>query len=183
MDLIVSTSSDQWANDANGNWGTTTSWTSLVVPNSVGAAANFFGLINQARTVTVNNAFTVGTMTFNNANSYTIAGDGVGGHGLTLSNNGTAFVTVLQGSHTISAPLALTDNLNVTAASGTSLTINGVISQNSAGRTLTLDGLGTVTLGGTTSNTYSGLTTVSAGTLNLNKTAGVNAIGIRRTPN
>lgn len=177
VDLIVSTSSDQWANDANGNWGVTSNWTSGVVPNSVGAAANFFALINQARTVTVNNAFTVGSLTFNSANSYTIAGDGVGGHGLTLSNNGTAFLSVLLGSHTISAPLALTDNVNVTAASGTSLTLSGVISQTSAGRTLTADGPGTVTLSGTAANTYTGLTTASAGTLNLNKTAGVNAIG------
>jgi fibronectin-binding autotransporter adhesin len=177
VDLIVSTSSDQWRNDANGNWGATGDWSSGVVPNSVGAAANFFGLINQARTVTVDNAYTVGAMTFNNANGYTIAGDGVSGHGLTLSNNGNAFVTVLAGSHTMSAPLALTDNVNVTAASSTSLEINGIITQNNAGRSLTLDGLGTVTLGGTASNTYTGLTTVSAGTLNLNKTAGVNAIG------
>lgn len=177
VDLIISTSSDQWANDSNGNWGVTSNWTSGVVPNAIGASANFFGLINQARIVTVNNAYTVGTMTFNNANAYTIAGDGVGGHGLTLNNNGTAFISVLLGSHTISAPLALTNNVNITAASGTALTINGLISENSAGRTVTADGAGTVTLGGTASNTYTGLTTASAGTLNLNKTAGVNAIG------
>jgi len=177
IDLIVSTSNDQWANDASGNWGVTTNWTSGTVPNSVGAAANFFGIINQARTVTVDNAFTVGSMTFNNANSYTIAGDGVSGHGITLSNSGTAFISVLAGSHTISAPLALSNPVNITAASGTSLTISGLISETSSGKTITLDGLGTVTLGGTAANTYTGLTTVSAGTLNLNKTAGVNAFG------
>ena len=36
---------------------------------------------------------------------------------------------------------------------------------------------GTMTLSGTTANTYTGDTTVNLGTLNLNKTAGVNAIG------
>jgi len=42
---------------------------------------------------------------------------------------------------------------------------------------LTKSGTGVMTLGGTVENTYSSLTTVSAGYLRLNKTAGVNAIG------
>ncbi len=41
---------------------------------------------------------------------------------------------------------------------------------------LTKTGVGTWQLAGTTANTYTGLTTVSAGELDLNKTAGVNAI-------
>ncbi len=41
---------------------------------------------------------------------------------------------------------------------------------------LTKTGAGTQVLSGTAANTYSGLTTVSTGTLSLNKTAGVNAI-------
>lgn len=177
VDLIVSLSNDQWANDANGNWGVNSNWTSGVFPNSVSAQANFLGLINQARTVTVNGAYTIGTMTFNNANSYTVATDAIAGHGLTLSNNGLASISVLAGNHTISAPLSLTDNLEITAAASTALTISGPITQNSAGRTITLDGAGAVTFSGASANAYTGLTTVSAGTLNLNKTAGTNAIG------
>jgi fibronectin-binding autotransporter adhesin len=177
IDLIVSATNDQWANDANGNWGVNSNWTSGVFPNGVSAQANFLGVINQARTVTVNGAYTIGTMTFNNANSYTVATDAIAGHGLTLSNNGMATIGVLAGNHTISAPISLTDNFEITADASTALTISGAITQNSAGRTITLDGAGTVTLSGPSANTYTGLTTVSAGTLNLNKTAGVNAIG------
>ena len=55
-------------------------------------------------------------------------------------------------------------------------TLSGAIS--GAGGTLTENALSTstLTLSGGTPNTYSGLTTVTSGTLALNKTAGVNAI-------
>ena len=111
-------------------------------------------------------------MTFNNANSYTVSG----GNTLTLNNNGTAFINVLAGTHTVSAALDLANNLSIIAAGGTSLTISGVI-ETGAGRTVSIDGGGTVTFGGTDANTYTGLTTVAGGTLNLNKTAGQDAIG------
>ena len=176
IDLIVSASNDQWANDTNGNWNVNSNWTSGIFPNAIAAQANFLGLIQQARTVSVNGAYTIGTMTFNNANSYTIATDSVAGHGLTLNNNGLASITVLAGNHTISAPLTLADNLEITATAGTAVTISGTIGESSAGRTVLLDGAGTVTFGGTSANTFTGLTKVTAGTLNLNKTAGVNAI-------
>lgn len=177
IDLVISNVDNQWANDASGNWSVNTNWTSLVVPNAVGAQANFLGLINQARTATVDGAFTVGTMTFNNTNSYTVAGDGVAGHGLTLSNGGTADINVLTGSHTITAPMTLVDNLEVFASNSTALTLGGPINESGGSKTLTLSGPGSVTISGTSSNTYSGLTTVQSGTLNLNKTPGVDAIG------
>jgi autotransporter-associated beta strand protein len=176
IDLLVSTTSNQWANDASGNWSASGNWTGGV-PNAQGAQANLFSPINVARTVTVDDAFTVGSLTFDNANAYSVVGDGVTGHGITFSNGGIASIDVFTGSHTISAPLALTDDLEITASTSTALTINAPIGENSAGRGLITDGAGTVTFGGTVANTYTGLTTVSAGTLNLNKTATVNAIG------
>ncbi len=177
IDLLVSISNQQWANDASGNWSAAGNWTSGTVPNGVGAQGNFFNVINQARTVTVDGAFTAGSLTFNSAYTYTLASDGVAGHGINLSNSGTANISVIAGGHLISAPLSLTDNLLVSAFAGTSLTISGAISENVAGRTVTSNSAGTVTLGGSSANTYTGLTLVSAGTLNLDKTPGVNAIG------
>ncbi|MDQ6905557.1 MAG: autotransporter-associated beta strand repeat-containing protein, partial [Chloroflexota bacterium] len=174
IDLLVSLSNAQWLNDADGNWGTTSNWGDGVVPNSVGAQANFLGVINQARTVTVNGAFTVGSITFDNANSYTLASSGVAGQGLTLNNNGIALIAVHLGQHTISAPVTLANNLTITASANTGLTLSGALS---GAKTVTLDGAGGVTFSGTSANTYTGLTTVSAGTLSLGKTAGVNAIG------
>ncbi|MFL6515525.1 MAG: beta strand repeat-containing protein [Chthoniobacterales bacterium] len=177
IDLIVSSIDNQWANDASGNWSVPSNWTSNVPPNAAGAAANFLGLINQPRTATVDGAYTVGTITFDNVNTYTVADDGVAGHGLTMNNGGTAGISVLTGSHIITAPITLANDLNIFADTGTGLTLGGSIGETGGSRAVVLTGPGSVTLSGTTANTYTGLTTVSSGTLNLNKTSGVDAIG------
>lgn len=173
IDLLVLASTAQWGNAAGGNWSVAGNWANGAAPSGIGAQANFLGAISSPQTVTVDAAYTVGTILFNNSNAYTIAGTNL----LTLSNSGTAGISVQAGSHIISAPLALTDNLDITATTATALTISGAITENTAGRTLISDGAGTVTLSGTSANTYTGLTMVTAGTLNFNKTAGVNAIG------
>jgi len=61
-----------------------------------------------------------------------------------------------------------------TGADNTTTTYSGIISGTGG---LTKVGTGTFTLGGTASNTFTGLTTVSAGQLDLSKTAGLNAVG------
>jgi fibronectin-binding autotransporter adhesin len=57
-----------------------------------------------------------------------------------------------------------------------SQTVNFATELTSSGGTLTKLGAGTLELSGAVANTYTGLTTVTGGTLNLNKTATVNAI-------
>jgi fibronectin-binding autotransporter adhesin len=178
IDLIVSTSSVQWGNDADGPWGTTANWTNNTVPNAAGAPANFLGAIQTSRTVTIDGAYVTGSLTFDNANSYTIASDGVSGHGLTLNNNGVANINVVSGHHTISADLVLANDLDIVAVGGTSLTINGAITETGDAREIYLPGAGTVTFGGAAANTYTGLTDLDAGTLYLAKTGGANAIGV-----
>lgn len=64
-----------WNVDANGNWSLASNWTGGE-PNAVGAAANFLGAITAARTITVDGPKTVGSLTFNNAASCTLAGPG-----------------------------------------------------------------------------------------------------------
>jgi len=177
IDLVVLASSAQWGNAMGGNWSLTTNWADANVPNGVGAQANFLGAILGPQNVSVSAAYTVGTMTFNNANAYTVAGDGVGSHILTLNNGGTASIDVAAGSHVISAPVALANNLLLTTAAGTGLNISGVITESGGSRTVVLGGAGAVTFSGAAANTYTGLTTVSGGSVNLAKTAGFNAIG------
>ena len=177
IDLVVSASDQQWAHDTDSNWNAGSNWTNSSVPNAVGAQANFFGAIKQARTVTVDGVFTIGSMTFDSAHSYTIAGSGGVGHGLTLDNNGLAVISVLQGSHTVSAPLTLANDVQITANTGTALNLSGALSGGASDWKVLTSGSGTVTFSGAGANTFTGLLTVGAGTLNLNKTAGVNAIG------
>ena len=97
---------------------------------------------------------------------YTLAAGNSGS--LTLDNSGSAAaIIVTGGSHGIAADVAITlnSNLVVTPTSGTTLEIDGNISESPAlsGKTLTLADAGTLILGG--SNNYSGGTTVSNGTL------------------
>ena len=78
------------------------------------------------------------------------------------------------GSATFNNEIFLGGNLTAdSGASGNNLTLSGNLT-NVGG--LIKTGAGTVTLSGASANTYGGVTTVSAGVLNLNKTAGVNAI-------
>ncbi len=153
-----------WSPDADGNWSTSTNWTNLSVPNGIGDTATFGNTsLTAPRNVTVDGAFTVGTIAFNAAgtsNGFTLATDGVGGHGLTLNNNGIgASITVSNGSQVISAPMTLADNLTVIPAGSSTLTLSGIINETGGARTLTMNGAGTLVL--SASNTYSGLTTIS----------------------
>ncbi len=130
-----------WNVNSSGNWSLGTNWTAGAAPNGVGHAATFGPIINANRTVTVDAARIVGTISFNNATaSYTIAGANT----LTLNaTSGDARINVTAGSHTISAPVALADNTVVTIAPAESnLTITGTLSAGSVN--LTKEGAGTL---------------------------------------
>jgi len=108
------------------------------------------------------------------------------GIGSTVTTDATGNPTA---SALISGNLALaagTRTFNVADSSGSvvDLDVSAVISGFGA---LTKIGAGNFTMTGATANTYSGLTTVTAGTLSLNKTVGINAIlgdgfGLSGTP-
>jgi autotransporter-associated beta strand protein len=96
---------------------------------------------------------------------------------LTLNGNGFNGVGALDsasGNNTWITPgtvnpFTLASNSAIGADSGSTLTINGVIGESSAGTAMTKVGVGTVVLTGSKSNTYSGLTSVNGGQLQLNK--------------
>ena len=89
------------------------------------------------------------------------------GSGGTLNlNNGSnaASVTVLSGTHAISAPITLSSSGSFGPTLGTQLTLSGDISDGGNGLSLSLTDSGTLILSGT-NNTYSGGTYVESGTL------------------
>lgn len=129
----------QWAVNSSGDWDTGSNWNGAV-PNGVDATALFGTVITSSRTVTTTTPVTVGSLAFNNASSYTIAGSGA----LTLSvSSGSALIDVQQGSHTISAPTIFSSNANVNAAAGASLRLSGPTTIE-AGKTVTKTGTLTV---------------------------------------
>ncbi len=77
------------------------------------------------------------------------------------------------GTATFSGNIVNNNEATFTAASGGTATFSGIVS--GAG-TLNKTGAGTVTLSGASANTFTGMTTVSAGTLQLDKTAGTDAL-------
>ena len=146
--------SGSWSNALASNW-------NPAVPNASGAVATFGTAITAPATLSVDNAKTVGRMVFNNANGYTIAG-GVADVITLADGAGTPEISVTLGSHTISAPVVLGQNANVSAGVGTTLTISGGI--NGGSNSLTKTGAGTVNLDGPQSyaalNATAGTTTV-----------------------
>jgi autotransporter-associated beta strand protein len=160
-----------WKTNASGNWTNSANWPTVVnaggtsqsyVPNGIDMQANFErqDVVTSPVTVTVNALVTVGSIYFDNTNRYTIAGT----NAITLSVSADqALITVATGSHTISAPLVLASETFATVWPSTStLTISGNISS-SGTHGLTKYGDGTLLLSG--ANTYTGNSTINAGTL------------------
>ena len=84
----------------------------------MGAEADFFGAITSNHTVYTDAPVTVGTINFNNANTYQIAGTG----SLTLqTSTGNAQVIVQQGTQELDLPVTLASNTTFNVAGGATL--------------------------------------------------------------
>ncbi len=166
--LAANAATKVW-NDGGGattNWSTTTDWVGGVAPVSGDSLvfAGTLGLTNN-NNILANTSF--GGITFsNNAGAFLLAGNAIKLTGDVINNSAN--------TETINLAISLSNTINLNAASG-NLTLGGALS--GAGG-VTLTGNNVVTLnGGATANTYSGMTTVNAGELDLAKTAGTAAIG------
>src|SRR5581483_7726464 len=79
---------------------------------------------------------------FDNAKSYTIGGSNT----LQFTTPGNASIDVLQGNHTISAPVSMTSNTVITVAAGSSLTLSGSSVTTGNNATTTKTGLGSLAM-------------------------------------
>ena len=129
-----------WVLNGSGDWNVGGNWASGSSPNSVGAEAIFGTAITAAQTVYTNTPVTVGTLRFNNSNTYVLAGAGM----LTLDvASGAGLIDVQAGSHKINLPLNINDNTTANVASGATLTIADPLVV-AGGTTLTKTGSGTL---------------------------------------
>ncbi|MBI3145178.1 MAG: DUF4347 domain-containing protein, partial [Pseudogulbenkiania sp.] len=110
---------------------------------------------------------TAGATTVSSGATVRIAGGLTVGESFTISGTGKQVSSIdygalhlISGSSTVTGAVTLAVDANVSAASGSTLTLSGVVDGSSA---LNKTDAGTLTLSGT--NTYTGATTVSAGTL------------------
>jgi autotransporter-associated beta strand protein len=161
-----------WLPTGNGSWdnSTTANWSNGHIPNAAGASASFSSATASA-TVSLVGTQTVGTLSINDANSYTLAA-GAGGV-LTLDNGASmATITDTAGHHTISVPVTLNSNAAVSVQSnGDTLSISGNITGNGSlaistlGKNDRLSTVSVVNLSG--NNNYLGGTEVQKGILQL----------------
>jgi len=163
-----SMSEGEWNQAGSGNWSvgnpggpSAPNWNNYK-PTVAGDAALYGSAITGPATIAVDAPHTVGYMRFDNAtNSYTIGA--AGSSNLTLDNGASAAaITGTSGSHIIAENILLNSNLNVSPASGTTLTVSGNLS--GAGGVEKKDA-GELVLSG--ANAYIGATKVSSGTLSL----------------
>lgn len=148
--LTVTVANDVWNGAGSDDfWSSNLNWTNKAAPGYVGDSLEFAG--STRLTPSMDNNYTVTAVTFDStAGSFNIG-----------TANGSTLT--LNGSGTISNSSANAETLNVPIAD--------------AGGGLTKAGSGAVTLAG--ANTYTGPTTVSAGTLNLSGTVASTAnIGV-----
>lgn len=158
LDVIVAALISHWNVDSSGSWNTSGNWNNGV-PNGAGQGAILDKALSAPSTVTLDGGKTVGGLTIDSANGYTIA-SGSGGT-LTLDSGvSQASVIVNSGTHAISAPVALASNTVASIASGAGLSVSGVISGSGS---LTKSGAGSLDLDN--ANSYSGGTSITNGTV------------------
>ncbi len=164
LELIVNAvtpSGGTWNFNGSGSWSSSGNWSPQNVPNS--GTVTFAGVPGQPTapiTVTLDGNQSAGGLVFNVSGSgYTLA-QGTSG-ALTIGTGAGGSISVLSGTHNISAPVVLAGSLAVNTTSGGVLDLSGSVSEASPGTgAITLNG-GELILSGTGS--YTGGTTVNNG--------------------
>jgi hypothetical protein len=133
--------SSNWNVPASGDWNVSSNW-DAGVPNGIDTTANLSSAAKSSTVVFTTAADTVGTLNFNNSNTYQVTGTG----SLTLQvSSGTAGINVLQaGTQEINLPLTIASNTVFNVSNGANLVIANPVTINS-GISLTKTGGGTVT--------------------------------------
>ena len=146
-----------------GTWKNCNNWTLATVPTSGTATVTFPDTPSTPTTVTLDGNQSAGGLVFDvsGTNGYTLS-QGTGGGALTLGTSAGASITVVSGTHSISAPVVLAGSLAVSMSDGGSLQL-GNVSQDTTVSALSLSGDGQLILSGT--DNYTGGTMVSGGTL------------------
>ncbi|MBC8040714.1 MAG: autotransporter-associated beta strand repeat-containing protein [Opitutaceae bacterium] len=155
------------------NTGTTTINSALA--GTVGVTKNGTGtlIFGGANTFTGATLVSAGTIQSNASNTLHSGSDLTIASGTTFqfgTGSLTQSVATLSGAGNIGLNTSA-----LTTTTNTNATLSGVISGGS-GSSFTKAGSSTLTLSGSSANTYTGTTNITGGTLALNKTAGVNAI-------
>jgi autotransporter-associated beta strand protein len=151
----------------SGNWNDSANW------GFAGTPANGDTLIFSASQPRLANTNNIANLTLNQIRFAGASGGyDIRGNAFTLTNSFTA--TNTAGANTIENNITFTNfNVTILVSNSVSLTLAGSLGGSS---TVTKNGLGTLTYSGSTANTYTNLTTVNEGELDLAKSGNVAAI-------
>lgn len=187
LEARIAPATFRWNSPGGGDWNNQANWfnetTGMAAngfPNAIDDVAKFTNANTAGAIVNINGVnVTAGAILFDDSAIYQISA--LGGGTLTLSSAGTATITVTKNfgdsAHLITAPVILASPLSIDQEVSSNFTINAVISEATPGKTFTKLGDGKVSLLGNTSNTFTGLTTIQAGTLSLQKVTNMNGVG------
>jgi autotransporter-associated beta strand protein len=155
-----------WARNGNGSWTTASYWNYPIVPSGGTTTVYFAGVPvgpSAPITVTLDGNQSAGALQFSvtNGNGYTLA-QGSGGT-LSLGSQSVGAITVIAGSHAISAPVTLEGPLTVNVAAGSALQLSGPIGEANGGTSLTFNGPGTLNYSSV--GRFTGNTNVNGGML------------------
>ncbi len=169
-----------WILNANGAWTNTAAWDTAAYADGATAIAYITNNISANRIITNDVLITLGQLWIGDASgtsTFTISNTASGN--LVFSNGGSSAVInkYSGGNDAIFGNLILNDNLIVTNTTAYTLTINGIISNSIAGKSLTKAGTGVLVLNST--NTYSGPTYVNDGVLRLMRSEWINTSALQ----
>ncbi len=163
-----------WDNGGlNNRWGTANNWNPNAVPNALTTNVQFNATETDAvvNDIQLRGNYSVRSLTYNAVDDTFSIINGTGSRTLTLGTGGITRTAGSSGTQTLAmTTLALTANTTMDINGSGSLTISSAIT--GATRTITKNGTGELVLSG--NNTFSGGTTLNAGTLTLSS---ANALG------
>ena len=180
VDLVISASNGgTWNTNGSGTWSTSSNWSGGLPGGGQGTAV--FGPVLAAgttATVTLDSSQGLGSLGFSPTGGAGYVIGASGGSTLTLANTatGTATLGTSGGNNTINAPITLGSGLSVSTSAGSVLTVGQTIGESGGSQLVTVSGDGELILSGTDS--YTGGTTVSGGTLEFSAASAVPGSGL-----
>lgn len=128
-----------WTANKIGDWSDAASW-SIAAPNGIDDAASLAGAITSARTIYADKPVTLGTLRFNNPNTYVLTGTAR----LTMQvSEGSALIEAMAGVQKVNLPLTLASNTTLSVSPTATLVIADPVTIR-PGITLTQTGGGAV---------------------------------------
>jgi fibronectin-binding autotransporter adhesin len=159
--VTLATPTTTWAMAGGGSWGSRSNWSPTVIPGGAGMTAD---LSAATFTITLDGDRTIGSLLMQGNSSFNIT-QGTGGS-LIFNDYGLDAAIKVSGGYQIQAPVVSQENMDITIAAYSSLTLSdGIASAGGKNVTLTSSSAGSLTILG--SATIGGDLVANAGSLDM----------------